>query len=101
MHDNASIKKGRRSPRHEESIGEYEKAVNMMTGNQTDVLEVRIQSQLTSYTNSLGQVFFAGAHCDVGGGSVLNGTRHSLARIPLRWMIREIFKADVGIIFGA
>ena len=30
-----------------------------------------------------------------------NGTRHSLARIPLRWMIRECFKAQTGIIFDA
>ncbi|KAG6873169.1 hypothetical protein C0995_002018 [Termitomyces sp. Mi166 len=46
------------------------------------------------------EVWFAGAHCDVGGGSVANGTPHSLARIPLRWMIRECFKAGTGIIFG-
>jgi hypothetical protein len=38
---------------------------------------------------------------DVGGGSVKNGTRNSLARIPLRWMIRECFKAHTGIIFDA
>ena len=30
-----------------------------------------------------------------------NGQRHSLARIPLRWMIRECFKSEVGIIFDA
>ena len=36
---------------------------------------------------------------DVGGGSVQNGTRNSLARIPLRWMVRECFKVDTGIIF--
>ncbi|KAG6864997.1 hypothetical protein C0991_005732 [Blastosporella zonata] len=36
---------------------------------------------------------------DVGGGSVVDGTPHTLARIPLRWMIRECFKADCGIIF--
>ena len=30
-----------------------------------------------------------------------NGQRHSLARIPLRWMIRECFKTEVGIIFDA
>ena len=38
---------------------------------------------------------------DVGGGSVPNDTRYSLARIPLRWMIRECFKCDTGIIFDA
>ena len=29
----------------------------------------------------------------------MNETRHSLARIPLRWMIRECFKAKTGILF--
>jgi len=33
---------------------------------------------------------------DVGGGSVKNETHNSLARIPLRWMIREIFLAEAG-----
>ncbi|KAJ7022588.1 hypothetical protein C8F04DRAFT_1137769 [Mycena alexandri] len=47
------------------------------------------------------EVWFAGCHCDVGGGSVPNDTRNSLARIPLRWMIRECFKADTGILFDA
>ena len=36
---------------------------------------------------------------DVGGGSVVNRTRNSLARIPLRWMIRECFKCQTGILF--
>ncbi|KAF7314240.1 hypothetical protein MKEN_00896500 [Mycena kentingensis (nom. inval.)] len=47
------------------------------------------------------EVWFSGNHCDVGGGSVPNGTRNSLARIPLRWMIRECFKAETGIMFNA
>ncbi|KAI0800501.1 hypothetical protein C8Q74DRAFT_1364224 [Fomes fomentarius] len=45
------------------------------------------------------QVWFAGGHCDVGGGSVPNETLHSLSRIPLRWMIRECFRANTGIRF--
>ncbi|KAG9120358.1 hypothetical protein FRC07_004178, partial [Ceratobasidium sp. 392] len=45
------------------------------------------------------EVWFAGAHCDVGGGSVPNETTHSLARIPLRWMIRECFVNNTGILF--
>ncbi|OJA19274.1 hypothetical protein AZE42_04490 [Rhizopogon vesiculosus] len=49
--------------------------------------------------NDVEEVWFAGCHCDVGGGSVENNTRNSLARIPLRWMIRECFKAEVGILF--
>ncbi|KAF7375712.1 hypothetical protein MSAN_00460700 [Mycena sanguinolenta] len=47
------------------------------------------------------EVWFAGCHCDVGGGSVLNGTRPNLAHISLRWMIRECFKADTGIVFSS
>lgn len=38
---------------------------------------------------------------DIGGGSVANSTRNSLARIPLRWMIRECFKMNTGIQFEA
>ena len=64
------------------------------------------------------EVWFAGCHCgtcvllmlfrdiilmsiyaDIGGGSVVNGTRNSLARIPLRWMIRQCFLANTGIMF--
>jgi len=70
---------------HSGSAATFETVVNEATGIETDVLEV----------------FFAGAHCDVGGGSVPNATRHSLARIPLRWMIRECFRTGTGIIFDA
>ncbi|KAF7300028.1 DUF2235 domain-containing protein [Mycena kentingensis (nom. inval.)] len=45
------------------------------------------------------EVWFAGCHCDVGGGSVENDTPSSLARIPLRWMVRECFKTNTGIVF--
>ena len=44
---------------------------------------------------------FIDALLDVGGGAVKNDTRHTLARIPLRWMIRECFQAKTGIIFDA
>lgn len=36
---------------------------------------------------------------DVGGGSVDNDTKNNLARITLRWMIRECFKTNTGIMF--
>ncbi|KAF9076954.1 hypothetical protein BDP27DRAFT_1442309 [Rhodocollybia butyracea] len=45
------------------------------------------------------EVWFAGCHCDVGGGSVANYETTNLARIPLRWMIRECFKNNTGILF--
>ncbi|KAI0081423.1 hypothetical protein K474DRAFT_1656566 [Panus rudis PR-1116 ss-1] len=72
--------------RHKTIQKAFEDEVNARHGlKQTDVLEV----------------WFAGAHTDVGGGSVPNGTAHSLARIPLRWMIRQCFSCNTGIVFDA
>ncbi|KAH9055195.1 hypothetical protein EDB87DRAFT_1688475 [Lactarius vividus] len=45
------------------------------------------------------EVWFAGCHADVGGGSVPNGTKNYLARISLRWMILECFRTGTGIRF--
>ncbi|KAJ7457836.1 hypothetical protein FB451DRAFT_589308 [Mycena latifolia] len=45
------------------------------------------------------EVWFAGCHCDVGGGALPNAARNSLARIPLRWMIRQCFLLKTGILF--
>ncbi|KAG9308955.1 hypothetical protein JVU11DRAFT_11257 [Chiua virens] len=67
---------------HEQSLSELEERYSQ-TFTQTDAEEV----------------WFAGVHCDVGGGSVENGTRNSLARISLRWMIRECFRVNTGIMF--
>ncbi|PIL31232.1 hypothetical protein GSI_05930 [Ganoderma sinense ZZ0214-1] len=47
------------------------------------------------------EVWFAGCHCDVGGGSVLDNVENSLARISLRWMIREVFRTNTGIHFSS
>lgn len=47
------------------------------------------------------EVWFSGCHCDVGGGAVKNDTRNALARIPLRWMIRQCFLVETGIMFNA
>ncbi|KAG8792947.1 hypothetical protein FRC12_004392 [Ceratobasidium sp. 428] len=73
---------GKGSERHEHRNG-HDFASPEERNHQTDVKEV----------------WFAGAHCDVGGGSVPNETAHSLARIPLRWMIRECFVNNTGILF--
>jgi uncharacterized protein (DUF2235 family) len=45
------------------------------------------------------EVWFAGCHADVGGGAVVNEERHMLSRIPLRWMIRQCFVCNTGILF--
>ncbi|KAI5121318.1 hypothetical protein M0805_003785 [Coniferiporia weirii] len=76
-------KKAKKMQAHRSESQLWEDSINSSCGGPTDALEV----------------WFAGCHCDVGGGSVPNNTRHSLARIPLRWMIRECFKNETGIIF--
>ncbi|KAI9444639.1 hypothetical protein H4582DRAFT_2094508 [Lactarius indigo] len=45
------------------------------------------------------EVWFVGCHTDVGGSSTPNSEPHSLANIPLRWMLQEIIRADCGIMF--
>ncbi|KAF9464083.1 hypothetical protein BDZ94DRAFT_1257527 [Collybia nuda] len=61
----------------------------------------RIYSEKNNSTTDIEEVWFSGCHCDVGGGSVSNKTRNSLARIPLRWMVRECFRKNSGIMFHA
>lgn len=51
------------------------------------------------HSTDVEEVWFAGCHCDVGGGSEKNEVRSNLARIPLRWMVRECFKLKTGILF--
>ncbi|KAF8584382.1 hypothetical protein K439DRAFT_1646954 [Ramaria rubella] len=45
------------------------------------------------------EMWFAGCHCDIGGGSVPNDTPAALAFISLCRMIRECFKTHMGIMF--
>ena len=52
------------------------------------------------YFSIIFPIIFFFFHLDIGGGSVSNMTRHSLARISLRWMIRECFKTKSGILFN-
>ncbi|KAJ2914726.1 hypothetical protein MD484_g5704, partial [Candolleomyces efflorescens] len=58
----------------------------------------RQYSTMRDMPTDVEEVWFAGCHY-VGGGSVTNETKSSLARIALRWMIRECFKQNCGIIF--
>ncbi|KAG7095585.1 hypothetical protein E1B28_006316 [Marasmius oreades] len=63
--------------------------------------EGQFSARIEDKPTDVEEVWFAGCHSDVGGGSVNNSTRHSLARISLRWMIRECFKANTGIMFDS
>ncbi|KAF8643150.1 hypothetical protein AX16_009194 [Volvariella volvacea WC 439] len=66
--------------------------------NTLKAMEMRYRRDPTEPTD-VKEVWFAGCHCDVGGGSVPNRTKNNLARIPLRWMIRECFRTATGIMF--
>lgn len=47
------------------------------------------------------EVWFAGTHCDVGGGNTKDSETYALANIPLRWMVKEILAADPKMIFDS
>lgn len=67
--------------------------------NLTDEEYERLWGHEASFDTDVLEVWFLGAHADVGGGAVPNDERHKLAQIPLRWMIRQAFECNTGIIF--
>lgn len=103
VHNN---KNGKRSPNGLSGIMD---ATNLFDGKKSrrkedqddkklNTLE-RLYSEMGEKVTDIEEVWFAGCHCDIGGGAVSNKTRHSLARIALRWMVRECFKTNTGIMF--
>ncbi|KAI1852717.1 hypothetical protein JX265_003205 [Neoarthrinium moseri] len=74
-------------------------------GNLSDDLEAKFVSQEKAhhrnryFETDVLEVWFRGCHADIGGGAVANECRHMLSRIPLRWMIRQCFECDTGILF--
>jgi hypothetical protein len=90
------------------------------TGRSKKELELSTEKCPNGARTDVKEVWFAGCHSgqfrrrlryfrclysslnkDVGGGSVPYATRHSLARISLRWMVRQCFLARTGIMFTA
>ncbi|KAI6024565.1 hypothetical protein EDC04DRAFT_2899944 [Pisolithus marmoratus] len=78
-------------------ITHHEKSGTDIHHEGCEELEHRFSQSVTP--TDIQEVWFAGCHRDVGGGAVENGTQPSLSRISLRWMIRECFKANTGILF--
>ncbi|KIL57003.1 hypothetical protein M378DRAFT_88465, partial [Amanita muscaria Koide BX008] len=91
----------------EKDLGIDNRATLFRLSTQDDHTQDRLEMLYTDKNDTLTdveEVWFAVCifhlfFLDIGGGSVENGTRQSLARIPLRWMVRECFKAKTGIIF--
>jgi hypothetical protein len=79
--------------------------VNGVNGAEHDNLEAKFGAQarankeMKEFETDALEVWFMGAHADVGGGSMSNESRHMLSRIPLRWMLRQCFECDTGILF--
>lgn len=63
-----------------------------------DALDAKYRKNPVCQTDAL-EVWFMGAHADIGGGAVPNERRHMLSRIPLRWMLRQCFECNTGILF--
>ena len=79
--------------------------VNGVNGNEHDNMDEQFKLQkeanerIDEFETDVKEVWFMGAHADVGGGAMDNECRHMLSRIPLRWMIRQCFECDTGILF--
>lgn len=64
-------------------------------------LEYDVENSAADVRNvDIFEVWFAGCHADIGGGAVKNEERHKLSQIPLRWMIRQCFECNTGILFN-
>ncbi|KAJ3864741.1 hypothetical protein EV359DRAFT_40394 [Lentinula novae-zelandiae] len=90
--NNGSARSTNNGPAHR-SLSQLEREYDVMIGLDAD------PDVVDQTPTDVQEVWFAGCHCDIGGGAVKNDTRNSLARIPLRWMIRECFKVGTGIMF--
>ncbi|KAL0575406.1 hypothetical protein V5O48_006577 [Marasmius crinis-equi] len=100
----SSISSGKKPAKRQKSSHDQEQPSFHWLDDEDEALdsyEGQYSAQIENLSTDVEEVWFAGCHSDVGGGSVVNSTRHSLARIPLRWMIRECFKAGTGIMFDS
>jgi uncharacterized protein (DUF2235 family) len=80
----------------------------MLVDRHKDEEQTKLELQFNQDDNSVNdhvatdvlEVWFTGCHADVGGGAVPNEKRHMLSKIPLRWMIRQCFECNTGILFS-
>ncbi|KIO16383.1 hypothetical protein M407DRAFT_232519 [Tulasnella calospora MUT 4182] len=63
-----------------------------------DVVEGKVSKRRGDETD-VKEVWFAGCHADVGGGSVHNNKTNTLANPSLVWMVNEILAANAPILF--
>ncbi|TDL22155.1 hypothetical protein BD410DRAFT_770672 [Rickenella mellea] len=62
-------------------------------------LKLNTEGERNGQVTDVLEVWFAGCHCDVGGGVTEDSAETSLSDITLRWMVREIAASQCGISF--
>ncbi|KAK3676610.1 hypothetical protein LTR78_003384 [Recurvomyces mirabilis] len=98
LHENAAQGQGVR--RFSSNLGTAQSSVDGEKEGSDEIAAPRPPQQRPAVKETdVLEVWFTGAHADVGGGAVKNEVRHKLAQVPLRWMIRQCFETNTGIIF--
>ncbi|KAG8893144.1 hypothetical protein FRC01_013758, partial [Tulasnella sp. 417] len=59
-----------------------------------------VADEVRGFKTDVQEVWFAGCHSDVGGGSVANTAPHSLSFVTLRWMIEQTIRTQTGILYN-
>ncbi|KAG8980681.1 hypothetical protein FRB90_007544, partial [Tulasnella sp. 427] len=59
-----------------------------------------VNDDVREFKTDVQEVWFAGCHSDVGGGSVANTAPHSLSFVTLRWMIEQTIRTQTGIMYN-
>jgi len=72
--------------------------MNFFSKSRSQQVPLEVKEEEGPETDVL-EIWFAGCHSDVGGGSVPNGTEHDLGNIAFRWMVQEIIASQCGILF--
>ncbi|KAG8900193.1 hypothetical protein FRB99_006193 [Tulasnella sp. 403] len=78
------------------SLGTYKPNVTLYNKDGT---ERDLDDDYRTEETDVKEVWFAGCHTDVGGGSVENTVQTSLANPTLAWMLNELVQANVDILF--
>jgi len=91
----------RKKPHSEKTLRELERQYAHGGQHLTDVEEVWFAGcHCGNFSSDFGRMFiYSISFLDVGGGAVKNEVRNNLARLSLRWMVRECFKLETGIMF--
>ncbi|KAI0345860.1 hypothetical protein BDW22DRAFT_1370175 [Trametopsis cervina] len=82
---------------HRSSPNAKDKSHNSLFGQYASTNTSRVSKP--SLEGDVREVWFAGCHSDVGGGSTLSTAYPALSNVSLYWMIREAVGAQCGILF--